>query len=383
MKEQEILIKEAERQRKLLAQHGLDRHLDQLRNSAVQAAIDAATRIPMRQFQELTDQMMLRNERAMAAMLKPYEEIQKTMANTVALQLADIGKKQLQFAVPNLERLNLKALYDSTAFNEKMNSLHSAGIDRLIQQMSQTKEINQIFEVAKRAMDFRHLEARAAMAASYDVKVNDYLAGSMRAAYEVRQFIQQNAFRMNFPVSFVADLFASFPYAAEEEVDELSTDEIQKRLIEFLKFLIETVRNLDPGWINAMAMVSLILALLVPVYQSSEGQKTQHEIQATVRDGDEQLRQEMRALEAQLILELERLKPSTIDPTLYVVERMASLKVAPRPKSITMATLPPNQLVALKERKGRWIQVEYFDYIDGTSKIGWVLKKYLKRVPSD
>lgn len=43
-----------------------------------------------------------------------------------------------------------------------------------------------------------------------------------------------------------------------------------------------------------------------------------------------------------------------------------------------VAVLYPNQKVRLEKSAHRWIYVEYFDYIEGIPKMGWVNKKYLK-----
>src|SRR4051812_1656452 len=64
------LFVEAERQ--TLQGQGLERHIEYLKNPGIQQAIDLATRLPLQQYQEMSEQVLRRNERAMAAMLKPY-----------------------------------------------------------------------------------------------------------------------------------------------------------------------------------------------------------------------------------------------------------------------------------------------------------------------
>lgn len=63
--------------------------------------------------------------------------------------------------------------------------------------------------------------------------------------------------------------------------------------------------------------------------------------------------------------------------TNYVVRRTVELKVKPKFKSYTIAVLYPNQQVQLINSSHKWIYVEYFDYLDGIPKYGWVNKKYL------
>ncbi|HEX5752821.1 MAG TPA: SH3 domain-containing protein [Archangium sp.] len=71
----------------------------------------------------------------------------------------------------------------------------------------------------------------------------------------------------------------------------------------------------------------------------------------------------------------------TDETTYYIVERSTALTVSPSVKAPKITAIYPNQSVTLIQRKRKWIKVQYYDYL--TSKIveGWVLKKYLRRLP--
>jgi hypothetical protein len=77
----------------------------------------------------------------------------------------------------------------------------------------------------------------------------------------------------------------------------------------------------------------------------------------------------------------ERLVPEQDTSTYYVVERQVTLKLKPNSRSTTITTLPPNQKVQQVQMNHKWIYVQYFDYLEGIPKYGWVNKKYLKRLP--
>jgi len=76
----------------------------------------------------------------------------------------------------------------------------------------------------------------------------------------------------------------------------------------------------------------------------------------------------------------EELVPKQDEGIYYAVERQVELKSKPKNSETTVSTLFPNQKVLLVQRKHRWIYVQYFDYLDGVPKYGWVNKKYLKRL---
>lgn len=66
----------------------------------------------------------------------------------------------------------------------------------------------------------------------------------------------------------------------------------------------------------------------------------------------------------------------------YVVrDRTARLRALPESGSTTIATIFPNQVVTFLGESGKWIKVEFYDYARQEVQEGWVLKKYLQRLP--
>lgn len=66
----------------------------------------------------------------------------------------------------------------------------------------------------------------------------------------------------------------------------------------------------------------------------------------------------------------------------YVVIRPVELRTKSNSSedSYVISVLQPNQKVELLKRKGMWIYVGYFDYVEDIPKTGWVRKKYLKMI---
>jgi len=79
--------------------------------------------------------------------------------------------------------------------------------------------------------------------------------------------------------------------------------------------------------------------------------------------------------------QIESLKPEQETEEInYVVFHEVNLRGKPTTKSTPLEVLSKNQVVTLLNEKGKWIYIEYFDYVDGMPKKGWVFKKYLKRM---
>ena len=69
--------------------------------------------------------------------------------------------------------------------------------------------------------------------------------------------------------------------------------------------------------------------------------------------------------------------------TYFVVkERTARLRSSPEAGSGVLALAFPNQKLKLLEERGKWIRVEFYDYLAQTTREGWVLKKYCNRLTS-
>ena len=71
-----------------------------------------------------------------------------------------------------------------------------------------------------------------------------------------------------------------------------------------------------------------------------------------------------------------------MDAFFVVKERTAKLRVAPEAGSGVLALAFPNQKLKLLEESGKWIKVEFYDYLAQITREGWILKKYCSRLPS-
>lgn len=69
--------------------------------------------------------------------------------------------------------------------------------------------------------------------------------------------------------------------------------------------------------------------------------------------------------------------------TFFVVkERTARLRTSPEAGAGVLAVAFPNQKLKLLEERGKWIRVEFYDYLAQSIREGWVLKKYCNRLPT-
>lgn len=67
-----------------------------------------------------------------------------------------------------------------------------------------------------------------------------------------------------------------------------------------------------------------------------------------------------------------------IDESFYIVKKRVRLRSGPSTKHVIIDVLPRNQKVKLISNKSKWIEVEFYDYVEDSYQQGWVCKKFLK-----
>jgi hypothetical protein len=63
--------------------------------------------------------------------------------------------------------------------------------------------------------------------------------------------------------------------------------------------------------------------------------------------------------------------------------RPATVRSKPEHGAPVEGKLLPNEVVHAIDRKGRWVEIEYYHWLHEEYRRGWVLKHYLERVPAN
>lgn len=160
-------------------------------------------------------------------------------------------------------------------------------------------------------------------------------------------------------------------YFDHEDVEELRSKTIghpQGGLSEIsLEVFQQILINLIAAYIWA-----LFLAPTIP----NTDLETQNEKLARVESLIEKLPQ---LIESQVEMIIRR-QLFAADSFFVVKERPARLRKAPENGSGVVASAFPNQKLNMLEERGKWIKVEFYDYLAQSMREGWVLKKYCTRI---
>lgn len=135
---------------------------------------------------------------------------------------------------------------------------------------------------------------------------------------------------------------------------------------------------------DALALVSLLLAFLSILYaayqevlsRQDKARAFQTQTTATFQTQAQQIQQ--------LTVAIGRaLAQAAQEPEVRFVVRERPAKVRSKPEhgAPVEGKLLPNEVVRAIDRKGRWVEVEYYHWLHEEYRTGWVLKHYLERVP--
>jgi uncharacterized protein (DUF1778 family) len=189
----------------------------------------------------------------------------------------------------------------------------------------------------------------------------------MAVSDQIARYINTNLASATFPESFAGQVLEAL-----HGIYESSDAESAERNASIVEGLYEeNQKRHSPSLISRQGLIQILIALIICAIQMQEGAKT-----------EERVRDLILRMQATIVERLEEKKsepaPKRKLEIYFIVQRRARLLRQPKPKRAVIGRLYPNQMTSLIEKRGKWICVQYFDYIDGVPKNGWVLKKYLK-----
>lgn len=134
---------------------------------------------------------------------------------------------------------------------------------------------------------------------------------------------------------------------------------------------------------DTVALVSLLLTLIsiwitvhIFLYQERAGDERQ-------AANEQVMARQAKQLESLNALVEEALERVASDRVERFVVRDRPVAVRSRPNAGVEWKLMPREVVTLADSDGKWIKVEYYHWAAQEYRTGWVLKKYLQRVPAN
>ena len=149
----------------------------------------------------------------------------------------------------------------------------------------------------------------------------------------------------------------------------------------------KTTKGAGSSWVrpDPWTILSLILTLIIFWYQEQSNSQQQAKNEAFQQDTSKRLIAQSQQIQALTLLLQQALVQAaqTQEENFVVRERIALVRSKPEHGSGVEGKLMPREVVRLIDQKGKWIEVEYYHWLHQEHRTGWVLKKYLERVPAN
>lgn len=136
---------------------------------------------------------------------------------------------------------------------------------------------------------------------------------------------------------------------------------------------------------DALAMLSLLLGILFFIYQEISSQQDKAKTEAFQTQTTATLQVQTQQIQSLTVLIEKALVEAAQAPEerFVVRERPATVRSEPEHGSAVEGKLLPNEVVRAIDKDGKWVEVEYYHWLREEYRTGWILKKYLERVPSN
>ena len=232
-------------------------------------------------------------------------------------------------------------------------------------------------EIGRSALHFSEIfnSSLSAIVAAYQQQFRDAnkILQNVLPAY-VQQF---EYIRKNLPIileNISLNEKSSFGFQLVESVGALELDDsesnLEKILITIQETIIEQCQKIKISNSTFNTIISLVLFLLSLIHSHYSSKDSVAEIIGKIENSK------------QLILsELEKIKPTIkedVKAIYYVVLRPTFLFSNSNTKSSRQGILFPNTYLKVIVKRKKWLYIEYFDFVNGIPKYGWVIKKYCR-----
>ena len=144
--------------------------------------------------------------------------------------------------------------------------------------------------------------------------------------------------------------------------------------------------------LELMALLSFILAVLIPLYQEISSSQWQAATDRTLAAQSQRTEAQGDALEGQrkMIEALTKLVEKALvheakrhEERFVVLDRIAVVRSKPEHGSPVEGKMLPREVVRPISESGKWIEFEYYHWLHKEHRTGWALKKYFQRAPAN
>lgn len=171
----------------------------------------------------------------------------------------------------------------------------------------------------------------------------------------------------NFEQTFAGQLLG-----LARKVSDAPEEEIEGRVHDLTHLIGSQMAQAKHGPISIEAWVQIILAVLLYINGMLSDANSEHRAMKRLDDIQEQLK---------AIAPLEKVE--RVPELRLVAANVLRVRSAASGDAAVVGKLTRNSLVRLLGEHKTWAHIEYFDFIEGKTREGWVSKRHLRELPED
>lgn len=145
-------------------------------------------------------------------------------------------------------------------------------------------------------------------------------------------------------------------------------DKIDYIIGEVEKLLVEQIAKNNPSYVGSSFFQNLLFLILSIIFTVYQGKIQEENIVRNISYSEKRIVEKIEGITP---------KTSSAEKNIYIVRTKLNVRNQPSSKSIILDYLFPNNKVEFIKVEGNWFYVQYFDFLDGLPKFGWVYSKYL------
>lgn len=179
-----------------------------------------------------------------------------------------------------------------------------------------------------------------------------------------------------FDATFTGELFERLQRAEATT----SASEREQFLTEFLAWVWDRFQQLPLKKVVLHVLFEIVFLTVNQMVSNWDADQREQRWKEALSQLEQRLEEKTAESQDKVLRKLAELQQAPAARKHYVVTEQVHLREKPSTKARKIKRLSPNEMVEAIEQQRQWLHVEFFDYVDGKLKQGWVYKRHLHLV---
>lgn len=190
-----------------------------------------------------------------------------------------------------------------------------------------------------------------------------------------------DALRLKVPASVLDATFTGELFERLQQAEAATSASGREQFLnEFLAWVLGKFQQLPVKKVVLHVLFEIVFLTVNQMVSNWDANEREQRWKEALSQLERRLEEKTAESQEKVLRKLEELRQAPAARKHYVVTERVRLREKPSTKARKIKSLSPNEMVEQIEQQGQWLHIEFFDYIDGKLKRGWVYKRHLQPV---